>query len=169
LRRKNKRVHRRFIHVEKRIQDKGFEIPPPVKPAANYIGCVRSGNTIYVSGHLPYHPPHFYNNEYLIKGKVGAEVTVENAALYAKYIALGLIGTLKSAVGDLDKVRIVKVFGIVNCVDGFKDQPKVMNGCSDFLVEMFQERGKHARSAIGTNALPFNVPVEIEMVVEVVD
>jgi enamine deaminase RidA (YjgF/YER057c/UK114 family) len=107
--------------------------------------------------------------EYLITGKVGKEVSTTEAIEAAKSVALCLLGTLKGEVGDLDKVKIVKLFAIVNCVDGFSEQPKVVNGASDLLVAVLGENGKHARSAIGSNALPLNVPVEIEMIATVVE
>jgi len=161
---------KRFLHVEKKnIEALGFKIPPPNKPAGNYVGFVKSGKMLYLSGHLPWRDGKFYTDpQNLITGKVGKDVSVEEAKQAACSAALALCGTLKDAVGDLDKVRIVKVFGIVNCVDGFTAQPTVMNGASDFLVKVFgEEKGKHARSAIGTNALPLNVPVEIEMIAEI--
>lgn len=101
-------------------------------------------------------------------GKVGADLTTEQGAEAAKAVALNIIATLKAEVGDLDKVKkIVKLTGFVNCVDGFTAQPKVVNGASDLLVQVFGDKGRHARSAVGTNALPLNVPVEIEAIVEV--
>eukprot|EP01126_Amoeba_proteus_P017941 TRINITY_DN1888_c0_g1_i6.p1 TRINITY_DN1888_c0_g1~~TRINITY_DN1888_c0_g1_i6.p1 ORF type:complete len:176 (-),score=33.47 TRINITY_DN1888_c0_g1_i6:111-638(-) len=160
----------RSIHVEKTLQEKGFSLPPPNRPAGNYVGCQRSGNTLYISGHLPWQVGHEYKGtEYLITGKVGDQLTTEQAYEAAKSVALALIGTLKGEVGDLDKVKIIKLNGYVNCVDGFNDQPKVLNGASDFLVSVFGEKGKHARSAVGTNSLPLNVPVEIEMVAEILE
>jgi len=100
---------------------------------------------------------------------VGANVSLEEGYAAAKSVALCLLGTLKGEVGDLDKVKILKLFGIVNCIEGFADQPKVVNGASDFLVAVLGEQGKHARSAIGTHALPLNVPVEIEMIAQIVE
>jgi len=157
-------TQRASVHIEAKLKQMGLEIPPPVQPAANYVGAVRSGNTIFLSGHIPYQVPHFYKPQHLITGKVGVDLTTEQAYEAAKSIGLALVGTLKHVAGDLDKVRIIKLFGIVNCIDGFKEAPKVINGASDFIVQVFGEKGKHARSAIGTNALPLGVPVEIEMI-----
>ena len=104
----------------------------------------------------------------MLTGKVGKDLDVDAAKEAAKIVGLNLCATLKHNLGDLDKVkRIVKIVGFVNCIDGFSQQPAVVNGCSDLLVELFGEKGKHARSAVGTNALPLNVPVEIEMIVEI--
>jgi enamine deaminase RidA (YjgF/YER057c/UK114 family) len=103
-----------------------------------------------------------------VTGKVGQDLTTEQAVEAAQFATLNLLSTLKAELGDLDKIkRIVKVLGFVNCVDGFAAQPKVMNGCSDLLGSIFGEKGRHSRSAVGTNALPLNVAVEIELIVEV--
>lgn len=100
-------------------------------------------------------------------GKVGKEVTVEQGYEAAKYVGLNLCATLKNNIGDLDKVkRVVKLFGLVNCVDGFTQQPAVLNGCSDLMLKVFGDKGAHTRSAVGTNSLPLGVPVEIEAVFE---
>jgi len=124
---------------------------------------VRSGNLVFLSGHGP-----FNEDGALITGKVGADLTTEQGYAAARRIAIGLLGSLKAAIGDLDKVqRVVKLLGLVNCPPDFGDQPKVINGASDFLVEVFGDKGKHARSAVGTNALPMNIAAEIEMIVEI--
>ena len=103
----------------------------------------------------------------LIVGKVGEDLTVEQGYEAAKFVGLNLLSTLKHNLGDLDKVkRVVKLFGLVNCVNGFGQQPAVMNGCSDLMVKVFGENGRHVRSAVGTNALPLNVCVEVEAVFE---
>ena len=143
----------------------GIELPPAVTPVANYVPAVRSGHLVFLSGHGP-----FDEAGALITGKVGADLTVEQGYQAARRIAIGLLGSLKAEIGDLDKVkRVVKLLGLVNCPPEFADQPKVINGASDFLVEVFGEKGKHARSAVGTNALPLNIAVEIEMIVAVED
>jgi len=130
---------------------------------ANYVPAVRTGNLVFLSGHGP-----FKEDGSLITGKVGADLTVEQGYETARRIAIGLLGSLKAEIGDLGKVnRIVKLLGLVNCTPEFADQPKVINGASDLLVEVFGDKGKHARSAVGTNALPLNIAVEIEMIVEV--
>ena len=151
------------MQIENRLKDMGIELPPAVKPVANYVPAVRSGNLVFLSGHGP-----FDEDGALITGKVGADLTTDQGYAAARRIAIGLLGSLKAAIGDLDKVqRVVKLLGLVNCPLDFGDQPKVINGASDFLVEVFGEKGKHARSAVGMNALPMNIAVEIEMIVEI--
>ncbi len=104
----------------------------------------------------------------LFVGKVGKELTVEQGYEAAKFVGLNLCATLKHNLGDLDKVkRVVKILGLVNCVDGFTQQPAVINGCSDLFLKVFGEKGQHARSALGTNSLPLGVPVEIEAIFEI--
>lgn len=151
--------------VEEKIRQLGLDLPAPAKPVANYVPAVRSGNLVFVSGHGPRRP-----DGSLITGKVGKELTPEQGYEAAQRVALGLLGSLKGLIGDLDRVRrVVKLLGMVNCADTFADHPKVINGASDLLVKLFGENGKHARSAVGMNALPFNIAVEIEMIVEVGD
>jgi enamine deaminase RidA (YjgF/YER057c/UK114 family) len=148
---------------DKKLKELGIELMTPTKPIANYVKAVRTGNLIYLSGHGPTRA-----DGTNVTGKVGKDLTVEQGAEAAKITAISLISTLKAEVGDLNKVkRIVKVNGWVNCHADFGDQPKVMNGCSDLLVAVFGEKGKHARTSLGTNALPTNIAVEIEMIVEV--
>ena len=151
------------MQIESRLKDLGIELPPAVTPVANYVPAVRSGNLVFLSGHGP-----FDETGTLITGKIGADLTAEQGYQAARRIAIGLLGSLKALIGDLDKVsKIVKLLGLVNCTPDFGDQPKVINGASDLLVEVFGEKGKHARSAVGTNALPMNIAAEIEMIVEV--
>jgi len=151
------------MQIESRLKDLGIELPPAVTPVANYVPAVRSGNLVFLSGHGP-----FDETGTLITGKIGVDLTAEQGYQAARRIAIGLLGSLKALIGDLDKVsRIVKLLGLVNCTPDFGDQPKVINGASDLLVEVFGKKGKHARSAVGTNALPMNIAVEIEMIVEV--
>jgi enamine deaminase RidA (YjgF/YER057c/UK114 family) len=153
------------MQIEARLKELGIELPPAVTPVANYVPAVRTGNLVFLSGHGP-----IKEDGSLITGKVDVDLTVEQGYQAARRIAIGLLGSLKAAIGDLDKVRqVVKLLGLVNCGPDFTDQPKVINGASDFLVEVFGEKGKHARSAVGTNALPINIAVEIEMIVEVED
>jgi enamine deaminase RidA (YjgF/YER057c/UK114 family) len=148
---------------DKKLKELGVELMGPTKPIANYVKAVRTGNLIYLSGHGPTRA-----DGTNVTGKVGKDLTVEQGAEAARITAISLISTLKAEVGDLNKVkRIVKVNGWVNCHTDFGDQPKVMNGCSDLLVAIFGEKGKHARTSLGTNSLPSNIAVEIEMVVEV--
>ena len=148
---------------DKKLKELGIELITPTKPIANYVKAVRSGNLIFLAGHGPTRP-----DGTNITGKVGKDLTIEQGIEAARITAISLISTLKAEIGDLNKVkRIVKVNGWVNCHSDFPEQPKVINGCSDLLVAVFGENGKHARAALGTNALPSNIAVEIEMVVEV--
>jgi len=153
------------MSAEMKLKEMGLEVPPAVKPIANYVSAVRTGNLVFLSGQGP-----FRKDGTLITGKVGADLTLEEGYEAARRVALGLLGSLKSEIGNLDKVRrVVKLLGMVNCTPDFVDQPKVINGASDLLVEVFSDAGKHARSAVGMNALPMNISVEIEMIVEVED
>jgi enamine deaminase RidA (YjgF/YER057c/UK114 family) len=150
------------VKIEALLKEKGIELPEAVKPVANYVTSVRTGNLIFTSGHGP--------QKHIPLGKVGKELTLEQGYEAARNTALCLISTLKDVLGNLDKVkRIVKLVGFVNCAEDFKDQPKVVNGASDLFVEIFGEKGKHARSAVGMYQLPNSIPVEIELVVEVED
>ncbi len=150
---------------EEKIKSNGLVLPPVSKPIANYVKFVRTGNLIFLAGHGP-----TKTDGTNITGKVGKDLTVEQGYEAAKITALSLIATLKDALGNLSKVkRIVKVNGYVNCLPEFTDHPKVINGCSDLLVLIFGDKGKHARAAMGMVALPSNIAVEIEMVVEVED
>lgn len=147
---------------ESALKELGIILPPMNSPIANYVKYVKVGNLVYLSGHGPE-----VNGVYQT-GKLGKDITIEQGYASAKQTGISLIATLKMAVGDLTKVkRIVKVFGMVNCSEDFKDQSKVINGFSDLMVQVFGEKGKHARSAVGMNALPMNMIVEIEMIVEV--
>lgn len=149
------------MSVEERLKELGLELPPAARPVANYVPAVRAGNLVFLSGHGP------VGKDRLIAGKLGAGLTVEEGYQAARLVALGLLGSLKSLLGDLDRVRrIVKVLGMVNCDPAFMEHPRVVDGASDLLVEVFGEKGRHARSAVGMNALPFNIAVEIEMIVE---
>ena len=153
-----------MVQTEKRIQEIGFELPPPPKAAANYQPVQKTGNLLFLSGHLP-----LKSDGSLLTGKIGSDGnTVEDGYAAARQVALNLIATLKNELGDLDRVeQIVKLFGIVQSADDFHEQHKVMNGCSDVFVEVFgKERGLHARSAIGTNALPLGISVEVEAIVQ---
>lgn len=153
------------MNIEAKLKEMGIVLPPAVKPVANYVPAVRTGNLVFLSGHGP-----FKEDGSLITGKVGSDLTTEQGYEAARRIAIGLLGSLKAEIGDLDKVqRVVKLLGLVRCTPEFPDPPKVINGASDLLVEVFGDKGKHARSAVGTNALPLNIAVEIEMIVEVED
>jgi len=153
----------RAIHVEAKLESLGKKLPPPGAPKGSYVTCQwADDSTLYLAGHLPAD-----EKGELVKGKVGKDLTVEQAKHAAELVCLNLLSTIKKELGDLDAVKqVVKVVGFVNCVDGFDQQPMVINGCSDLLGKVFpQGVGAHARSAVGTNALPLNVAVEIEMVI----
>lgn len=150
-------LHTKPLEELKRL---GVELPETPSSPPSFVNCVRRGNRLYVSGHLPVD-----RDGNMIKGKVGKDVTTEQAAEAAKLCAINMISTIKAHVDNLDGIRVTKLFGLVNCVDGYTDHPTVINGCSDFFNEVFGKvKGAHARSAIGTNSLPFNVPVEIEAI-----
>jgi enamine deaminase RidA (YjgF/YER057c/UK114 family) len=148
---------------EVRLKDMGIELPAVEKPKSNIVKYVRSGNMIYLSGHG------FCGAETPVdRGKVGKDLTVEQGYEAARRVGICLLGSLKDAVGDLNKVkRVVKVLGMVNSAPDFYEQHKVMNGFSDLITEVFGEKGKHARSAVGMASLPTNLSVEIEMIVEI--
>jgi enamine deaminase RidA (YjgF/YER057c/UK114 family) len=152
-----------LIDYDKKLKDLGIELITPSKPVANYVKAVRTGNLLYLSGDGPMKSDGKY-----ITGKLGADLTVEQGYEAAKQTGISILSTLKAELGDLNKVkRVVKVLGMVNCTSSFTDQPKVINGCSDLMVAVFGEKGKHARSAVGMASLPTNIAVEIEIIVEV--
>ena len=151
--------------VENRLAALGLALPEVAAPVAAYVPAVRSGAYVYTSGQLP-----FIDGKLPRTGKVGAEVSVEDAAELARTCALNAIAAAKSAIGDLDRVvRVVKVVGFVASAPDFTAQPQVMNGASNLLKEAFGEAGSHARSAVGVAVLPLDSPVEVEIVVEVRD
>jgi len=151
------------MKVEAKLRAMGLELPANPKVMANYLTAVRTGNLVFLSGHGP-----LREDGTFITGKVGADLTIEEGNEAARKAAILLLSSLKAEIGDLDKVRrVVKLLGMVNCLPDFVDQAKVVNGASDLLVEVFAERGRHARSSGGMNALPLNIAVEIEMIVEV--
>jgi enamine deaminase RidA (YjgF/YER057c/UK114 family) len=148
-----------MTQVEAKLEALGLTLPKPPAPVANYVRYVQVGNLVFLSGHGP---------GFDVAGKVGATLTIEDGYQAARRVALNLLASLKEAIGDLDRVeRIVKLLGMVNCTEDFGDQPKVINGASDLFVEIFGEKGRHARSAVGMQALPSQIPVEIEMIVQV--
>ncbi|WP_426449416.1 RidA family protein [Paenibacillus sp. S-38] len=151
--------------IEQRLQELGITLPPSPEPRFTYIPCSRTGNLIYLSGQ-----DCRIDGELLYSGKLGREVTIEQGQAAARQTIINCLAVMKGYLGDLDRVeRIVKLLGFVNSAPGFAEQPYVMNGASDLLVEVFGERGKHARSAIGTSELPFHTPVEIEVIAEIRD
>jgi enamine deaminase RidA (YjgF/YER057c/UK114 family) len=148
---------------EQKLAELNVVLPTPSAPVANYVPAVRVGSLVFLAGHIPR-----TTAGQPVTGKVGRDVTVAEAAAAARNAATYLLASLKREIGDLSKVRrIVKVVGLVNCTDEFQQQSVVMNGCSDLLVSVFGERGRHARAALGTNALPVGAVVEIDMIVEV--
>jgi enamine deaminase RidA (YjgF/YER057c/UK114 family) len=151
--------------AEANLKAKGITLPTPNAPMANYVTSVRAGNLLFLSGHGPSREA----AKGPTKGKLGRDLTVEQGYQSARDVGIALLATTRAALGSLDKVkRVVKVLGMVNCTEDFPDPPKVMNGCSDLLVEVFGDTiGKHARSAVGMASLPMGIPVEIEMILEV--
>lgn len=149
--------------VEQRLTELGIELPKVSPPVANYVNAVQTGNLLFLAGKGPRKPDGSY-----ITGKVGINLSLEQAQEAARLTAINQLAVLKAELGDLDRVnRIVKVTGMVNAVDDFGNQPEVINGFSDLMVEVFGEKGKHARAAVGMGSLPRNIAVEIEMVVEI--
>jgi enamine deaminase RidA (YjgF/YER057c/UK114 family) len=150
--------------IDARLKQLGIELPNAAAPAANYVPWVQSGRLVFVSGQVP-----FWNGELKHTGKVGKDLDADQAKQVARLVGLNIIAQLRVACGgDLDRVvRCVKLGGFVNCVDGFAQQPQVINGASDLMVEVFGDKGRHARFAVGANALPLNVPVEIDAIFEV--
>jgi enamine deaminase RidA (YjgF/YER057c/UK114 family) len=152
--------------AEARLKERNITLPQPATPLANYVGAVRAGNLLFVAGHGPLRRA---DGTFTARGKLGRDLSVEQGYQVAREVGLNLLATVRASVGSLDNVtRIVKVLGMVASAEGFGDQPKVINGFSDLMVEVFGEAiGKHARSAVGLAELPMGIPVEIEMVVEV--
>jgi enamine deaminase RidA (YjgF/YER057c/UK114 family) len=151
------------MKTEQRLKELGIELAPAIGPLANYVNAVRTGNLLYLAGKGP-----GLAGQPMPSGKVGRDFTIEQGYEYARQTGLSLIAVMKAELGDLDKVtRIVKVLGMVNAMPEFGHQPEVINGCSDLFVEVFGDRGKHARSAVGMGSLPRGIPVEIEVIVEV--
>ena len=149
--------------VEEKLKQMGYELPSAPAPMANYIPGYRAGNLVFLSGVGPRSA-----DGSIVLGKLGKDVTVEQGYEAARLCALNLIANLKGIIGDLDKVKhVVKVLGMVNAIPEFIQQPQVINGCSDLLVEAFGERGRHGRAAVGMGSLPNGFSVEIEMIVEV--
>jgi enamine deaminase RidA (YjgF/YER057c/UK114 family) len=148
--------------AEARLKELNITLPPDSVPAANFVNAVQTGKLLFLSGNTP-------GAQWPLKGKVGKDLTVEQGYQSARQAGLIMLGKIRTALGSLDRVkRTVKVLGMVNSADGFSDQPRVVNGFSDLMVEVFGEAiGKHARSAVGMAGLPGNAAVEVEMIVEV--
>ena len=151
--------------VEEKLEALGLQLPPPPSPVAAYVSTVRTGDLVFVSGHGPMRDGRFTGI-----GKLGRDLDIEAGYQAARLVMLNCLASVKAEIGDLDKItRIVKVLGMVNSAPGFEQQPAVINGASDLLIEILGDRGRHARSAVGMAELPFGISVEIEMVVEVSD
>lgn len=149
--------------VADRLKELGITLPPLSKPMGTYVHAVRTGNLLFLAGK----GPHGADGR-TPKGKVGREFTVEQGYQHARSVGLMLLAVMQDHLGSLDRVRqVVKVLGMVNADPEFGDHPKVVNGCSDLFVEVFGEKGRHARSAVGMGSLPSGIPVEIEVIVEV--
>ena len=149
------------MSIESRLKELNITLPEAPKPAGSYVPAVVCDRMVFVAGQLP-----SLNGGLKYTGRVGTGVGIDDAYEAAELCAISALGVLKAYVGDLDKIeQVVRVGGFVNSADGFTMQPKVINGASDFLVEVFGEKGKHARAAVGVNELPLNAAVEVEMLV----
>jgi enamine deaminase RidA (YjgF/YER057c/UK114 family) len=149
--------------IEARLQELGITLPAAPKPAASYVPAMTFGDLVYTSGNDCRR-----NGKLIYEGKLGLDLSIEQGQEAAKQTAINLLAVLKEHLGDLDRIsQIVKVLGFVNSAPGFAEQPYVINGASDFFEQVFGDKGRHARSAIGTSELPFNTPVEIEMIVKI--
>jgi enamine deaminase RidA (YjgF/YER057c/UK114 family) len=149
--------------AERNLAKMGLTLPPAPTALANYVGAVVAGKLVFVSGHGP-----VQDGDLIYRGKLGREFTTAQGQEAARLVMLNCLATLKAAIGSLDRVRrVVKLLGMVNGTPEFTEQPQVINGASDLLVAIFGDRGRHARSAVGMGSLPFNIAVEIEMIVEI--
>ena len=151
--------------VEKRLSELGIVLPASAPPIANYVAFVRTGNFMVVSGQLCLDA----GGKLVAKGKLGAEVSIEDGQRAARACAINLLTHIKAGLGDLNKVvRVVRLGGFINCAPGFLELPKVMNGASDLMVGVFVDRGRHARTTVGVASLPLDAAVEVEGMFEVV-
>jgi enamine deaminase RidA (YjgF/YER057c/UK114 family) len=150
--------------IEKKLNELGITLPTPAAPVANYVGFVRTGNLLVISGQVCFDA----DGKLVAKGKLGAEVSVEDGQKAARVCAINLLAQIKAALGDLDKVvRVVRLGGFINAAPSFLDTPKVMNGASDLMVTAFGEKGRHARTTVGVAVLPMDAAVEVEGMFEV--
>ena len=150
--------------AEKKLTNLGISLPTPAKPIANYVACVRTGNLLFVSGQLCFGD----EGKLIAKGQLGGAVSTEAGQKAARACAINLLAQIKAALGDLDKVtHVVRLGGFINSTPGFTDGPKVMNGASDLMVEVFGDKGRHARTTVGVSALPADAAVEVEGMFEV--
>lgn len=144
--------------IAERLHELGIVLPRPFPPAGNYLTCLVEDGIVYVGGHGP------IDGETIIRGKVGADLTLEEGRQAARLTGLSILATLQAELGDLDRIaRIIKVFGMVNVAPGFNQTPAVVDGCSDVLVEIFGDSGRHARTTVGVAELPVDIAVEIEL------
>ena len=151
------------MKAEAKLAELGLVLPSAPGPIANYIRAVRVGNLLFVSGHGPTR-----DGKYLFTGKLGKDLTIDDGYKAAQLVCLNCLASVREALGDLDRVkRVVKLLGMVNSAPDFGHQPEVINGASDLLVQLYGDAGRHARSAVGMGALPRNIAVEIEMILEV--
>lgn len=149
--------------AEARLKALGIELPTAPRPMGSYVTVVRSGNLLFLSGHGP-----LRDGRVTHQGRVGRDLTIEQGQEAARVTGLNLLATARDALGSLDRVRrVVKVLGMVQCTDDFTEHPRVINGFSDLMVEVFGDAGRHARAAVGMGSLPFGIAVEIEMILEV--
>jgi enamine deaminase RidA (YjgF/YER057c/UK114 family) len=145
--------------IAQRLEELGIELPPVFPPAGNYLGCVVDNGLVYVGGHGP------VAGADVVRGKVGKNLTLEEARHAARMTGLSILATLNAELGSLDRIeRCIKVFGMVNVGPGFNQTPAVIDGCSDLLVDVFGDAGRHTRSAVGLAELPFDIAVEIELI-----
>ncbi|MGE7907601.1 RidA family protein [Peribacillus sp. NPDC094092] len=152
-----------MANIEKKLKELGIELGKAPSPAAVYVPAKTVGNLVYTSG-----ADCRINGKLMYEGKVGSDLTVEQGYEASRQVMINLLAVLKEHIGDLNRIKqVVKLLAFVNSADGFVEQPYVINGASELLEEVFGEKGKHARSAISSNELPFNTPVEIEMIVEI--
>ena len=152
------------MSAEQRVAELGLDLSKVPVPIANYVPSVRTGNLVFLSGQGPSKP-----EGGMVTGKLGRDISIEEGYAAARLVAIGLLSALRAEIGSLDRVtRVVKLLGMVNGTTEFTEQPAVVNGASDLLVEVFgEERGKHARSAVGMGSLPMGISVEVELIVEV--
>lgn len=150
--------------IDKRLAELGIVLPTPAQPVATYVPWVKTGNLVYISGQGA-----MKDGKLQYTGKVGDTLSIEDAVASARLTAINILAHVRDACGgDLDRVkRVVKLLGLVNCTPAFGDHPKVINGASDLMVEVFGDKGRHARSAVGAPSLPFGLSVEVEAIVEI--
>lgn len=155
------------MEIERKLEEMGYELPPTEdRFAGHFVRTVQTGNLVYLAGHGAWVP----EGGFLHMGKLGSDLTIEQGYECARLTALNMLASLKEHLGDLDRVKqVVKMLCMINCDPDFKDAPLVANGASDLLVNLYGGAGRHARSAVGMSSLPFSIPIEIEIIVEVAD